>query len=184
MRLLASRFNGQHGITNPDIENALAQVCRCDMREFFRQHIYGAGRVDFDHYLGLIGLRSEVTWSRAVNPDGTPAVDLRIAPLSTEGEVILRIGNPQSAWGKAGLHTGDRLVSVDGRRVTSWSEFREWLRGLKVGDVGRLVVIRDGVSRTVEVRIDPYDVPRVSISERADATVRQKRLRQMWLAAN
>ena len=184
MRLLAARFDSQHGITNADIERALVEVCGCDMKSFFRDHIYGAKQVDFDRYLGLIGMRADVTRSPALNPDGQPAVDLRIGPLSVEGEVILRITNPQSAWGKAGLHTGDRLLSVDGTRVTSWSDFRGWLRKLKVGDVGRLVVVSNGITKTVEVPIKPYDIPTVHVVELPNATAKQLALRQAWLNAN
>lgn len=185
MRLLAARFDSQHGITNADIEHALAEVCRCDMQSFFRDYIYGAKLVDFDRYLGLIGMRAEVTRSPALSADGkSPAVDLRIGPLNVEGDLILRISNPQSAWGRAGLHTGDRLLSVDGTRTTTWADFRGWLRKLKVGDVGRLVVVSNGITKIVEVPIKPYDVPTVRVVDLPNATSKQLALRQAWMNAN
>jgi predicted metalloprotease with PDZ domain len=184
MRLLSARFDSQHGITNADIERAVVDVCRCNTKDFFRDYIYGAKLIDFDGYLGLIGMRAEVTRSPAVNPDGTPAVDLRLGPLNPQGELILRITNPQSAWGKAGLHTGDRLLSVDGTPVTSWPDLRTWLRKLKVGDVGRLAVVSNGVTKTVEVPIKPYDVPTVHIVDLPKATAKQLALRQAWMTAN
>jgi len=154
------------------------------MKSFFQDYIYGAKLVDFDRYLGLIGMRADVTRSPALNPDGKPAVDLRIGPLSPEGEVILRITNPQSSWGKAGLHTGDRLLSVDDTRVTTWSDFRGWLRKLKIGDVGRLVFVSNGVTKTVEVPIKPYDVPTVHLVDLPNVTAKQLALRQAWMNAN
>jgi S1-C subfamily serine protease len=111
-------------------------------------------------------------------------VDLRIGPLSPEGEVILRITNPQSSWGKTGLHTGDRLLSVDDSRVSTWSDFQAWLRKLKVGDVGRLVVVSNGVTKTVEVPIKPYDVPTVHLVDLPNVTAKQLALRQAWMNAN
>jgi hypothetical protein len=54
---------------------------------------------------------------------------------------------------------------------------------LKVGDTGRLEVVRNGITRKVEVRIAPYDVPHVKIVTRDDATPRQLRLRKMWFDA-
>jgi predicted metalloprotease with PDZ domain len=184
MKLLAARFDSQHGITNADIERAIVEVCRCEMKSFFRDYIYGAKLVDFDRYLGLIAMRADVTRSPALNPNGKPAVDLRIGPLSPEGEVILRITNPQSSWGKTGLHTGDRLLSVDDTRVSTWSDFRDWLRKLKVGDVGRLVVVSNGVTKTVEVPIKPYDVPTVHLVDLPNVTAKQLALRQAWMNAN
>jgi predicted metalloprotease with PDZ domain len=184
MRLLAARFDSQHGITNANIERALVEVCRCDMQSFFRDHIYGAKLVDFDRYLGLMGMRADVTRSPALGSDGKPAVDLRIGPLNFEGELILRITNPQSAWGKAGLHTGDRLLSADDTHITSWPDFRGWLRKLKVGDVGRLVVVSNGITKTVEVPIKPYDVLTVHVVDLPNATAKQLALRQAWMNAN
>ncbi|MFN2501800.1 MAG: hypothetical protein ABR530_07300 [Pyrinomonadaceae bacterium] len=183
MRVLSEKFDFKRGITNADIEKALADVCGCEVKSFFRDHIYGAKPVDFDRYLGIIGLRTEVTWATAVGSDGKPAVDLRVGPLSFDGQLVLRITNPRAAWGEAGLHTGDKLVSVDGRPVTTWAQFRQWLRTLKVADVGRLAVKSNGVAKTVDVTIDPFAVPTVRIVELKDATAKQVRLRHAWISA-
>lgn len=183
MRSLAERFDSKHGIVNADIENALKEVCACEMREFFKSHISGAKRIEFDHYLGLIGIRADVTWSPAVDATGKPVVDLRIGPLSMEGELKLRIINPQSTWGKAGLHTGDKLVTVDGTPVSTWPDFRNWLRKIKIGDTGRLVIVRDGITKTVEVPFTPFDVPTVRLVEVNNPTPKQVRLRNAWVGA-
>ncbi|MEP6705724.1 MAG: hypothetical protein ABJB34_13035, partial [Acidobacteriota bacterium] len=104
MTFLADKYDYRHGITNKDIENAAAHVCPgCDIHGFFKDHIYGAKRIDFDRYLGLIGMRAEVTRSPALNADGRPVVDLRIGPLASDSDFKIRITNPQSAWGRAGL---------------------------------------------------------------------------------
>jgi len=133
-----------------------------------------------------MGMRSEVTRSAALGSDGTPSVDLRIGPLQNDvaDGFKIRITNPQSAWGKAGLHTGDRLLSVDGTPVSSWPEFRSWLRTLKIGDVGRLEIMHDGVKKMVEVPVAVYDVPAVKISEITAPTPRQLKLRNAWINAN
>lgn len=184
MRLLAARFDSRHGITNQDIANALAQVCGCEMGSFFREHIHSGNQIDFDRYLGLVGMRTEVGRTPAVAQDGRPAVDLRIGPLSFESKMIIRIGNPQSAWGRAGLHTGDEVVSVGGQPSSTWLEFRSWLRTLKVGDTARLEVKRDGVNRTFNVHIEPYDIPTVRLFELPNANAKQLRLRAAWMNSN
>jgi len=187
MTLLSDRFDYRRGITNHDIEQAALEVCpTCDVHTFFREHIYGAGQIDFDKYLGLMGMRSEVTRSAALGSDGTPSVDLRIGPLQNDvaDGFKIRITNPQSAWGKAGLHTGNRLLSVDGTPVSSWPDLRSWLRTLKIGDVGRLEIMHDGVKKMVEVPVAVYDVPAVKISEITAPTPRQLKLRNAWINAN
>lgn len=187
MVLLASGFDYRHGITNNDIERAVARVCpTCDVHGFFRDHIYGAKQIDFDRYLGLMGVRSEITRAPALGTDGKPSVDLRIGPMPgdlTSGFKI-RITSPQSAWGRAGLHTGDRLVTADGSQVSSWRDLRAWLQKIKIGDTGRIEIIRDGVTRVLDVSITGYDVPTVRLTEIPNATPRQVKLRDAWISAN
>ena len=184
MRKLSDRFDFQHGIVNSDIEKTIAQVCGCEIREFFREYIYNAKRMDFDHYLGLIGMRADIGSTPAVDRDGKPAADLRIGPLSFDGPFKIRITNPQSVWAKAGLHTGDTLLSIDGAPVATWSDLRGWMRKAKIGDVARAVTVRDGVTRTIEVPITGYDIATVSLIELPAPTPKQLRLRNAWNSAN
>lgn len=181
MRNLAARFDAEHGIINADIENALEEVCRCEMKGFFDDHIYQATPLDLDQYLGFIGLHANVSWSPAVDRDGKPVVDMRISPMSFEGDLKLRITNPQSTWGKAGLHTGDKPVSADGAPIVNWSDFRAWLRKIKIGDTGHLVIVRDGVSKMIEVPFVAFNVPTVRLTEIDGASPKQLRLRADWL---
>lgn len=185
MRDLARRYDYRQGVTSRDIERSASRVCpNCPIRAFFKAHVYDAGKVDLDKYLSLVGLRAEVKTTRAVDGDGNSAADLRISPLPNQTEFRIRITNPQSAWGRAGLHTGDRLVSVDGRSVNSWSELRNWLRTLKIGDTARAEIIRGGRQTTVTVPVTGYETTKVTIVESPDATPRQKRLRETWSKAD
>jgi predicted metalloprotease with PDZ domain len=184
MRLLARRFDSSRGIVNSDIERAITDVCSCDIRPFFREHIYGAKKIDFDHYLGLMGVRAEIGSTPAVNRDGTPAADLRIGPMSTEGGVRLRIINSESAWARSGLNTGDMLVSIDGIEMPTWGAFRQWLQRANIGDIARVVVLRDGIRRDFEVAIGGYSIPTVRLVEVPTATAKQVELRNAWSGAN
>jgi predicted metalloprotease with PDZ domain len=185
MRLLATRFDSAHGIDNGDLEQAIEEVCGCDKAAFFRDHIYGARVIDFNRYLALIGLRSEVRRIPSVDDQGRPSVDLRIVPLSFEGgEFKVRIMNPESLWAKAGIRTGDTVISADGEKIVGWQEFRGWLARLKIGDTARLLISRDGKTRAVEVPVSGFDRAEVRISESKEATAKQLRLRNAWLSAN
>ena len=185
MRTLSNRFTPQRGISGRDIESAVHKVCACDARPFFESYVRGAGPVDFDHYLRMIGMRTQVSWSPALGSDGKPDPDLRFFAINVEGDstLRLRLTNPASAWGRAGLHTGDRLVSLDGRPVATTTEFRSWIGKLHLGDTARVEVMRDGALSRVMVSINSYERPTVRIVEIADATSEQRRLRAQWLAA-
>lgn len=185
MRLLARRFDYRHGITNADIQRAAADVCSCDVSRFFRDYIYGAGRIDFDHYLSLVGIHADIGTTPAVAPDGKPLPDIRIGPMAFGAGVAadgltIRITNPNSAWARAGLHTGDTLVSIDGAPVATWSDLRGHLQRVKIGDTPKVTVRRAGQLSEVRVLITGYDIATVRLTETATATAKQERLRESW----
>lgn len=185
MRTLSGRFTPQRGITGRDIEQAVHEVCGCDIHTFFEAHVRGARALDFDHYLQIIGMRTQVSWSPAVTDDGKPQPDVRLSAFSTFDNPVLRLhlSTPASVWGGAGLHTGDQLVSLNGQPVASSADFRSRLGQLHIGDTARVEIIRDGVASQVSVAIAGYDRPTVRVVEIADATPEQLRLRAQWLTA-
>ena len=185
MRTLSEQFTPQRGITDQDIEIAVHDACKCDASAFFETNVRRPHEIDFDRYLMPIGLQAKVSWNAAQNSDGTPAPDLRIfaVPMPDDQGLRLRLMNPASAWGRAGLHTGDRLLAVDGRPVKSWSDLRSWLGQLRVGQTARVEVMRNNVRSELAVPITGYARPMVKI-EQTEATPEQKRLREQWLNAD
>ena len=184
MRKLSDRFTPQRGITGRDIERTVREVCACDAKPFFEAYVRGARAIDFDYYLRMIGMRAVVSWSPALTSEGKPEPDLRMFAFNEpeESTLRLRINNPNGVWGRAGLHTGDRLISVDGKPVTTSMDFRTWIGKLQVGDTAGVEIERGGAVSKVAVVITGYDRPLVKIEEIAGATSEQKRLRAQWLA--
>jgi predicted metalloprotease with PDZ domain len=185
MRILSGRFNPKRGITGRDIEQAVHKVCACDSHSFFEAHVRGARPLDFDYYLRMIGMRAQVAWSPALGSDGKPQPDIRLSAFNAGDDPVLRLhlSNPASVWGRAGLHTGDQLVSLDGQSVATATDFRSRLGKLHIGDTARVEVMRNGVVSRMSVLINGYDRPTVRIVEVADATPEQLRLRTKWLTA-
>ncbi len=183
MRTLSERFTPQRGITGRDIEQAIHEVCACDAHTFFEAYVRGARPIDFDHYLRMIGMRAQVSWSPAVDSDGKAQPDVRLSAFNTGDNPVLRLhlSNPASAWGRAGLHAGDQLLSLNGQPVATATDFRSRLGQLHIGDTALVEVMRNGVLSRVSVPIVGYDRPTVRIIEIADATGEQVRLRLQWL---
>src|SRR3989454_11912025 len=103
------------GIDGRIVEQAVESVCGCDVTPFFDAHVRHAAVIDFDRYFGLIGLRTRVSWGPAVS-NGVPDRDLRMygfEPASPDSGLRLVVTNPASIWGRAGLHSRDRLGSLD-----------------------------------------------------------------------
>ncbi|PYP19522.1 MAG: hypothetical protein DMD54_02480 [Gemmatimonadetes bacterium] len=166
MRLLFARADQK--IDGLAIEQAVEAVCGCDVTGFFAAYVRAAGSLDYNRYLGLIGLRASTSWGPAVF-NGEPERDLRIFGWEsgdgggTGGGVRLVVTSPASTWGRAGLHSRDRLVSMDGTPVTTWSDLRARLQRLRLGDTVRVQVQRSDGPFTATVVVTGFERPSVRI---------------------
>lgn len=159
------------------IEQAVESVCGCDVTPFFDAHVRHGAVIDFDRYLGLMGMTTRVTWGPAMY-NGEPERDLRIygyEPPSPDSGLRLVISNPSSIWGRAGLHSRDRLVGINGMPVRSWSGLRAKLQSLRLGDTVRVQVQRSAPFAATVV-VAGFERPTVRIERLPNATVAQRRL--------
>jgi predicted metalloprotease with PDZ domain len=182
MRLMLERYSGERGFTGRDVERVIAEVCGCTVAPFFEAHVRGGTPIPFDDYLRYIGLRVDVTWRPALGSDGRPVPDYRAYPYDRgDGAgVRLAISDPSSAWGRAGLHTGDHLLSMNGRPIPTRDAMRDVLRQTGSGDTIRVEVDRGGVRRTATVVMTPFERPFVQLREVATPTASQRTLRARW----
>jgi predicted metalloprotease with PDZ domain len=186
MRIMMERHAGRVGFTGRDIERAVTTVCACAVRPIFDAYVRGAGAIDVDRYLSAIGLRSRVTWEPVLNAQGAPSPDLRLFSWQPDGEtsLALLITNPASAWGRAGLHTGDRLISFDGEPIANPRELRGALMRVGIGDTVRIEVKRPNGPFRATVVVGGYEYSRVRLEEISGATPRQRERRQRWMTAS
>jgi predicted metalloprotease with PDZ domain len=180
MRVMNTRFGGK-GFTGRDVRTAVEEVCGCNT-ELFDRSVFNPGPIDFDRYLAAIGLRATLTWEPAVDQNRRPIRDLRIFAYNRSGEDTLRVnlGDPGSAWGKAGLHTNDVILEMNGQRPRSWPEFRAVLSAMAMGDTASVTVRQAGTQRVIKVPITGYDRPVVRMEPLPGASAAQKRLLEQW----
>jgi predicted metalloprotease with PDZ domain len=185
MRAMLERYAGERGFTGADVERTIADVCRCGVAALFAAHVRTAHPIDFDHYLGLMGLHTRVEWLPAVR-DSQAVADLRIRAWLPPGGRNLRLWvlDPGSVWGRAGLHTGDELVSVNGTGVPDWPAFRALLGRWRIGDTVQMAVLRPTGPARASVVVTGYDRPVVHIEENQQTTPRQRKLREAWSAGH
>lgn len=182
MRVMLARYAGERGFTSRDVERTIAEVCGCNVTPFFDAHVRGGSPITFDDYLRFIGLRADVTWRPSLGDDGRPAPDLRTFPYDL-GDGLgprLAITNPQSAWGRAGLHTGDRVRVMNGQSKPTIDAVRAVFRQLKSGDTVRVEVEHNGARRSAVVVMAPFDRPFVTLRDVAAPTAAQRELRARW----
>lgn len=184
MRALSEEFTVERGITGADVERAVARACGCSVQPFFDRHIRAAGTIEFDKWLGLVGLRTVVTWSPALATDGTAAPDSRLSASTARGEAApqLKVWFPATLWGRAGIHTGDRVESWNGVPIQDAQQVRTALGQLHIGDTVRVSLRRNLVKIEKTIVVTGYEHPTVKIETRPDASAKQLRLLAQWLA--
>lgn len=183
MRGMMERFSGRNGFTGTGIQQLVASVCGCPTQAFFRDHVRGAVPIDFTRYLAMVGLRMEVTRTPGLGRDGQPAADSRISAWEVPGDSLLHlyVYNYGSAWRRHGLHSGDRVLRLNGAATGSERDFRIAASRIPIGDSVRVDVIRETGPVTVSFVMEGYEVPQVRIVELPNATTKQRRLRAAWM---
>ena len=184
MRLMLDRHSGERGFAGRDVERAVADVCGCRVRELFDAHVRGATPIDFDRWLRLAGLRAVSSRVPALDREGRPTTDLRVRAYQPDegGPLRMIVMDPMSVWGRAGLHSQDKLVSINGRPMTAWPEVRAMLTGARIGDTLRFEIARPAGTFRTNVVMSGYERPVVRIEELPNATARQRAVRAGWLA--
>ena len=185
MRIMMERFSGPKGFTSKDIEQIITGICGNNVHQFFQDHVYGNKQIDFNKYLKLIGLEHQLEWKEALSNDNKPVPDLRIFPYQLPGENITRIGitNPLSCWGRAGLHTGDIIKSVNGKSIASASDFRPLIRNAQRGDTILMEIERPAGVSKISIVVSGYQQAVAHLTQIAASTEKQKRLYEQWLSA-
>lgn len=182
LRRMLATFSGVRGFTGRDIERTVVAVCGCAVADLFARHVRGAGMLDVQHELGRIGLALDTTWREVRDERGQPARDLNAWLWSPGTDTLphLLVRSPHGAWGRAGLHTGDRLVSLNGARIADFGAFRRAIGPLDYGDSVRITVQRPAGPFRTTVVLRGYREPEVRIVDLPNATPRQRALRAAW----
>ena len=78
MRALYSRYAMKQGFTTADVQRAASETCGCNLHRFFDDYVRNAHPLDFNRYLGTIGLRVVIDTIPAADSAGTRLPDTRV----------------------------------------------------------------------------------------------------------
>lgn len=183
MRLMYKRFGGKPGFYAQDIEGAVKEVGGGDeVHPFFEKYIYEGKALDFDPYLRLIGLRLQLSYHPLMDSKGRPAVDKRLYIWQPAGDTVyhLVVTDPRGCWARAGLHTGDVLMSINGQLIKDRQGFYDMLKELRIEDRVIVQVGRSGGSERIPVDITGYQVPVAHLIKEGNGSLAMQRLFMQW----
>jgi predicted metalloprotease with PDZ domain len=182
MRVMFKRFSGSQGFYGSDIEQVAKEISGQDLHSFFQTYVRDGKELEFNRYFSLIGLQTQVKWMPAKDQNGQLARDLRIYVWHTPGDSLFRLAitDPESCWGKAGLHTGDKILSLNGQPITTTAAFYASLQKMHIGDTAQILISSEDKVTRILVPVTQYEEATVHIQPLAQIGARQKRLFQEW----
>jgi predicted metalloprotease with PDZ domain len=186
MRKMMHRFSGEKGFTGKDIEEIITSVCACDVHSFFVDHVRGSNAVDLNKYLRLAGLQFSLSWTDAVDENKKPLADWRVDSWQAPNENNIRLGirDPAGCWGRAGLHKGDIIISINGMPVINTSAFYTFVRNARIGDTIRMEVGQTTGMRKINVIVTGYRQPVVHVENIKAPGEKPRRLYAQWQSGN
>ena len=190
MRRLRDRYAGARGFTDADLRREASAVCGCDMGPFFARYVTGAASLPLEELVRALAWRLVVERAAAMTADGDSLPDRRVGVIPyggmgsaggpVGGALKLSISDPTSAWGRAGLATGDTLLAVNGEAVPTAAAFRAAVARFGIGDTVT-VRVRRGDERSYVVHVTGYTRVRTRVEELPELSPEQRRTRERWL---
>jgi len=189
---LRARTNGERGLDHvltelwraygterrPVPEDGMAaifeRVAGKSMNDVLEPWVHGREELPIDTILAKMGL--EVRREAGRRARGSLGVRLRTSDGRATVAAVLRGRAAQ----RAGLDAGDEIVAAGGRRIEG-GKVDPALAGRAAGSEVEMVVNRDGVMRTLNVKLDAPIPDRVRIGVAEGATSAQRSLLQGWL---
>lgn len=181
MLLMMERYSGSEGFNSNKVRKTIQDVCHCDLTSFFNDHIIGSKPIDFNRYLSLIGMKYELEWKEVPGENGKRDPDLSVYLYrEPEGAGPFRIAVTRSngCWAKAGLKTGDELISMNGKPADDRA-FYSLLRSAVPGDTITISVKRMGKIINSVVVLTPYRRPFIKFIP-LPASPKEQRLFMQW----
>ncbi len=169
-------------VSEAELESITDSVCGCRLNSFFATQVRTAGTIDLRAALARLGWRMVVDTIAAVDGEGAPLADLRIGASVDDTVLRLVISIPDGAWSRAGVRSGDVLVSMNGAHPATFADFYTATHRLRVGDTATLTLGRGEALTQISVRLVGYDRPRVRLVDVDTIGVTQRVRRARWLA--
>ena len=150
----------------------------------FANVVHGTTPIDVSPVAARLGCRLVLDSIPVVDSAGRPLADVRLSiDFGDEsGALSLVLPNPATPWARAGLRTGDQLVSLNGVTVHSTREMQQALSSLHPGDEVPVEVRRNGQATRITVAVTGYSRPRVRFVDVANVTAGQRARRLDWAA--
>jgi len=165
----------QRGYTDAEFKAMAEKISGISFSPFWDRYVNGTGEIEYEKYFSYAGVAVKDLYK------GNDTPYLGAASKRVEGSVVItKIIRGTAAW-DGGLNVNDEVLSVEGLPVEAAIDRMYAITSRKPGDLITIVVRRDGLIKTVGLRLKAN--PNVKIEATIDpaASPEQVTVRKRWL---
>lgn len=159
-------YRRNKGFTTDDMIGVINRITKKNYREFFRRYVFGVEVPDYDRIFGYAGYR--------VERKNEHAAEFGFNGRFRGGGFTLNSIEPNSPAAAAGLKQGDVIIKINGDapQTVPFDTF--------AGKTINLTVERGGEIE-LPMKVGSRDFVQFSLTENANPTAQQKKIREGWL---
>lgn len=162
------------GFSPNELKAEVEIVAQKSLDDFFNNYVDGVETVDYNKYFGYAGCE-------LVNLNaGVEKAKLGVKTAESNGKLMVKTVYRGTAAYDDGLNVDDELIAIDNYRVDD-SNFKLLLNQYNVGDKVDVLVVRDGILRTIEVVLEKDQTLKYTIKQMDSITEQQKNVYDSWL---
>ena len=164
----------KRGYTDAEFKTMVEKISGISFTDFWAKYVNGTDAAEYAKYFGYAGITVKN------ENESVKAPYLGVSSRRTEGKIyIASISRNAAAW-VAGLNVNDEVISIDGVPVEAIIERMPAITAKKVGDVVKVDVVRDGISKTIPVTLTANPNIKLVAEINANATAQQTAVRKSW----
>lgn len=177
MRKAYDTFYKKQGRGYTDAEfKALAEELAGVSLDDIYQYVYKAGSVDYNPFMAYAGMQLVQQNALFTAPDFGARTRLVGGKF-----IVASVVRASSAW-DGGINVNDELLAINGQSLDiEGKAYSSLLEQTKVGDEWQVTVSRDGISKTLPVRIKASQTKRFKFDQVPNPSAAQLAVRQKWL---
>lgn len=153
------------GYTSEEFKEALEQALGEKLDDFYKKYVNGTETLDFNKFLNYAGLELLET-----SDTKTPSLGIK-----EKKGIITHILRNGAAW-ESGLNVNDEIIAINGERVIDLD-----ISSYKIGDKVDVLINRDGILKTISVKLTRNPEKSWQISHLAETNDLQKNVLKKWL---
>jgi len=145
MQALYTKYkaNPKQGFVEQDIYILAKEIAETNLDNFFKPLVNSTQKADYTAYFNLVGLQFNEIINITKSYLGTSSKNM-------DGKITVQAVHRNTPAYEAGINVGDEYIAINGQRIR---DIQAMVDLYKIGDVVEILIARDGIIKTIPVKI-------------------------------